>query len=304
VRVRHEADGIVRVVLRDVDVPANTITTLDALPLSLLEGENQIVLRLTHDVADPGVIHASFDLLGGAAPRSFSFAPVGHIFGTGTPGDPSDDEVFTRAQIVAIAPSDQQNGTYGTLHVDNEGHWSYALDNSAFAVQQLAQGGRPSTPSGDATDGLGSDANRRSRRGRLSDTPVITSPADLQNGADVVEDGQHQSPRQFTADVDHGATLHWSASRNLVNYSRADDLLISKTQVFHDAFDAGGLPAVGASRQRADHYLINGAFRIDGSAARLTAHEPASRGVGYRNLWPSGDAPSSIDPAPDPWPQE
>ncbi|HEX8779707.1 MAG TPA: VCBS domain-containing protein, partial [Nocardioides sp.] len=82
-RVRHEADGIVKIVLRDVDVPANTITTLGTIDLSPLAGENQIVLRLTHDVADPGVIHASFDLLGGAAPRSFSFTPVGHIFGTG-----------------------------------------------------------------------------------------------------------------------------------------------------------------------------------------------------------------------------
>src|SRR6185295_3733640 len=106
-----------------------------------LATENQIVLRLSHAAGDPGTIHASFDLLnGGVFSRSFALGPVGHIFGTGTPGDTSDDEVFTRAQIIVAAPSDQQNGAYGTLHVNANGEWSYALDNASTVVQALAQG--------------------------------------------------------------------------------------------------------------------------------------------------------------------
>src|SRR6185295_9724501 len=161
-RLRMGTDGILSVVLRDVDAPAGVQTTLGSVALPALDGENQIALRLTHAAADPGTIHASFDLLrDGVFSRSFTLDEVGHIFGTGTPGNTADDEAFTRAQFIATSPSDRQNGAYGTLTINNEGEWSYALDNSLATVQALAQGEHASDVFNiSVSDGLGGTATK------------------------------------------------------------------------------------------------------------------------------------------------
>jgi VCBS repeat-containing protein len=312
VRVRQEADGIVRVVLRDVDVPANTITTLGTLALEPLAGENQIVLRLTHDVADPGVIHASFDLLGGAAPRSFSFAPVGHIFGSGTPGDPSDDEVFTRASIVAIGPSDQQNGVYGTLHVDSDGQWTYALDNSAASVQALAQGEHATDVfTVNTSDGLGGADTQTVRVDVVGadDAPFVTSqPPFALNGGYVVEDGVHQVATGVAAgsDPDHGASLHWSVTRGSAysaNYLvQLDDLTVTKNGAafFSDNFNDGIAPTAPGGAPAGFTYLPSGAFSEAGGRAVLNgAVANSQRGVGIDALQAGHllTVGSNIDPA-------
>ena len=107
-------------------------------------GDDQIVLRLTHQAANPGVITASFDLLdNGAVTSTVSLPGFGQIFGTETPGNPSDDEVFTRAEFGAgdnFAIKSALNGVYGTMTVNQVGNWHYDLANGQTNVQALAQG--------------------------------------------------------------------------------------------------------------------------------------------------------------------
>jgi Ca2+-binding RTX toxin-like protein len=97
-------DGITRVVLIETDFVAGEFNILSSTVVDF--GTNdQIRLRLSHDDDNLGVITASYDLLtAGTVTFSDTLAEVAQIFGTETPGDTSDDEVFTRAQFIAIGP--------------------------------------------------------------------------------------------------------------------------------------------------------------------------------------------------------
>ena len=262
VRVRREG-GIVYVVLREADVPANTVTTLARIALQPLAGENQIVLRLTHDPLEPGAIHASFDLLGGPVVRSFDFgSTVGRVFGTGTPGNPGDDEVFVRAQIVAVAPSDLQNGVYGTLHIDDNGKWNYVLDNGGANVQALALGEHATdTFTVRVTDEHGASATQTVTIdiAGSNDAPVITGP--FTSGFVVEDFGPSVASGQLGAfDPDHNAApLEWTVTRGVIQgpgvvssgqadyLVRVDELQIVRNGalLFKDSFDAGGPPPSG-----------------------------------------------------------
>ncbi len=142
--VRRGLDGVVRVALVEVDYVANQYNLLQSVPLTVPTGVDQIQLRLTHQVANVGALSASFDLLSGTTIVSTqSLTAVARIFGTETPGDTSDDEVWTRAGFVAYAPQTSDafiNGTYGALALTPGGGWSYGLANSQANVQALAQG--------------------------------------------------------------------------------------------------------------------------------------------------------------------
>ena len=311
VRLRRDDDGVLRVVMREVDVPTNSITLLDSVALAPLAGENQIVLRLTHDAATPGVIDASFDLLGAGPARHFDFAPdaLGHIFGTGTPGDTSDDELFTRAQIVATAPSDLQNGVYGTLRVDADGEWSYALANNDANVQALAQGEHVTdTFTVRVTDEHGAFDTQPVTVDVVgsNDAPVISS-ASTTFGS-VQEDFNPVASGQIVAsDVDHGALLRYTvgpatqvptpggpAPSTFFTYRAdyhftLDQLRIERnTDVFVDDYDAGSPPpAAGGSLDGLPvTYLVplgqytesGGRLHLDGSLAT------AQRGIGNPNL--------------------
>jgi VCBS repeat-containing protein len=215
VRLRRDEDGVLRVVMREVDVPTNTITILDSVALEPLAGENQIVLRLTHNAATPGVIDASFDLIGAGLARHFDFAPgaLGRIFGSGTPGDTTDDELFTRAQVVATAPSDLQNGVYGTLRVNDDGEWSYALDNASPLVQQLAQGEHVTdTFTVRVTDEHGAFDTQTVTIdvAGSNDAPLIDNLNSIAFG-NVQEDfNPIATGRIVASDVDHAAALSWT----------------------------------------------------------------------------------------------
>ena len=123
--VRRGAGGELLVQFNQLDTVADTSTTLAERVFVPLAGQNQITLRLVHDVANLGVVRAEFDLLGAGDPQTFGLSHTGHIFGTGTPGYAGDDENWTRAQIVAFGPdaygqSTTYQGTYGSLTVAAE----------------------------------------------------------------------------------------------------------------------------------------------------------------------------------------
>jgi len=142
--VRKGLDGVVRVFLRELDFVADTTTNIQAIALNPPPGADQIRLRLDHSTSDVGALHASFEyLFGGLVVGSQAFTQVARIFGTETPGNPADDENWTRAQIVAYAPEKSDSllqGEYGTLAVTQAGDWAYTLDNSRAVTQNLSAG--------------------------------------------------------------------------------------------------------------------------------------------------------------------
>jgi VCBS repeat-containing protein len=137
------ADGVLRVGLSELDFRADTVTSLGGTFFNPAPQADQVLLRLTH-AANTGVVTGSLDLLaGGVVVSSLAVPGSGRIFGTETPGDTSDDEVWTRAQLVSLSSAfvdSGLNGTYGTLTVDQGGRWSYQLANGQANVQALAQG--------------------------------------------------------------------------------------------------------------------------------------------------------------------
>jgi VCBS repeat-containing protein len=315
--VRRMEDGSLAVALREVDV-ANTIPEVrEAIPLAPAAGDNQIVLRLAH-AANTDLVTASFDLLnGGVVTHTESFATAATIF---------SNEGWTRAQIIAQSVAAPQNGVYGTLSVEADGEWHYSLNNAAANVQALAQGEHVTdTFTVTVTDGHGMTDTQTVMVAVLGtdDTPVITSPSPtFQNGAYVVEDGQHRiATGQFIAsDVDHGAVLSWSVTPGtlvpvgsgfqFVGYSSnyqfsLDQLAIERNGVaiFSDTFDDGNAPpsAPNFANGTPVNYLTNGAV-FGESAGHLIldgANAGPSRGVGVPSLVAGHLATlaSNIDPA-------
>ncbi len=143
--VRRGDDGQVRVQFLERDFAAGTTTPYSAMFLSPPAGADQIVLKLSHQAANAGVVTASFDYLsGGEVVGTHTFGVTGRIFGTETPGNPSDDEVWTRAQIITYSPGEVTgssiSGVYGTLSIEQNGVWTYQLNNASPLVQALAEG--------------------------------------------------------------------------------------------------------------------------------------------------------------------
>ena len=89
-----------------------------------------------------------------------------------------------------------QNGQYGTLSVDADGEWQYALNNSSSLVQQLAQGEHATDMfTVNTSDGLGGSGTQTVSVDVVGtdDAPFITSASPSPfNGGYVVEDGVHQ----------------------------------------------------------------------------------------------------------------
>ena len=142
--VRQNLSGNVVVALREIDHVADVTTNIQSIVLNAPPGADQIRLNLTHSTSNVGTIVASFEYLsGGAVVGTQTFSQVGHIFGAETAGFTGDDENWTRAEIIAYAPAQSNSvlsGTYGTLNINQAGTWTYKLDNSRAATQNLAQG--------------------------------------------------------------------------------------------------------------------------------------------------------------------
>ena len=142
--VLRTSNGDLRVIFRERDFVAGEVNNIQSTLLDPT-GADQIVLRLDHQAANPGVVTASFDLLsGGTVIDTVTFGNTGQIFGTETPGTTADDELWTRAQIIAFSPGEVVGsslvGDYGTLSIDQNGDWTYQLDNGSLQVQALAAG--------------------------------------------------------------------------------------------------------------------------------------------------------------------
>jgi T1SS-143 domain-containing protein len=135
-RVARGADGIERVQLREIDFASGTRTLLQSFNLNP-GTHDQILLSLTNDSENTGVIHASFQLeqggvLDGATLTNFTF--TGTVF---------NNENWTRAQFFAEAPAQSDSvlqGTYGQLDITQAGAWTYQLANGQANVQALPAG--------------------------------------------------------------------------------------------------------------------------------------------------------------------
>jgi VCBS repeat-containing protein len=142
--VRMNQAGNLVVALREIDFVADVTTNIQSIALAPPVGADQIRLNLTHSTANTGALVASFEYLaGGVAVGTQTFSQIGRIFGTETPGFTGDDEVWTRAEIVAYSPAQSDSilsGVYGTLNVNQGGDWTYNLDNTRVATQNLAKG--------------------------------------------------------------------------------------------------------------------------------------------------------------------
>ena len=110
--VSHNIDDTVTIKLVQQNFVAGTLETLASTPLNPPAGATQIALRLHYDTTAVGDVIASFDYLNAAGTvlSSMTFAPRGHIFGSGT-ATTADDEVWTRAQVYSFATPDTQVDT-------------------------------------------------------------------------------------------------------------------------------------------------------------------------------------------------
>lgn len=144
IRLQMTTSGSLVVQLREVDFVADTNTIIEQVAFNAPTGADQIRFNLTHNASDMGEVIGSFDYLDdGVVVGSYTFTNVGYIFGAETPGFTGDDEDFTRVELIARAPAQSDSvisGTYGTLNINQAGQWTYNLDNSRIATQQLAQG--------------------------------------------------------------------------------------------------------------------------------------------------------------------
>ncbi len=136
--VRRNANGDLKVSFRERDFTDGTVTTISSVTLDPPVEASQIVLRLDHDLDNPGAIAASFDFLdtnGVLIGSTVALPGTGQIF---------NGETWTRAQIVAFSPgeitSSSLEGDYGTISINADGQWTYDLDNDSALVQGLDEG--------------------------------------------------------------------------------------------------------------------------------------------------------------------
>lgn len=216
--VRRGDDGLVRVQFRERDFDAGTVTPYAGALLNAPVGADQIELSLSHQAANPGVVTASFNYLAGdVVVGSQTFGVTGRIFGTETPGNTADDEVWTQAQIITYSPGEVRGtsmaGTYGTLAIQQNGQWLYDLDNDSAQVQALAEG-ETVTETFTATvldeHGANDSRNITVTVTGTNDGPVITSGAQsgsvteaINNSDDEISNVTHQATGTLAfADVD------------------------------------------------------------------------------------------------------
>ncbi|MGH1351092.1 MAG: VCBS domain-containing protein [Methyloligellaceae bacterium] len=287
--VRRGSDGVLRVQFRERDYAAGTVTPIDSIELDPT-GADQIVLHLDHSASNLGVVTASFDLLNAVTViDTVTFTNTGQIFGTETPGDTSDDELWTRAQIVAYSPgevlSSDLAGDYGSLTIDGNGNWSYQLDNSSAAVQALAEGEIVTdTFTAIVADEYGATDTQTiaiTITGR-GDAPVIIGGV---TSGDVIEDTVNSASGSLTAnDVDTN-TLGWTleggkagaVAENVigeVDYNfQVDQFSVDKngTTIFTDDFDDGIAPPSGGqfSNGAVASYSVSGIISEAGGRAIL-----------------------------------
>ena len=300
--VTRELDGSLRVTLGELDFVADTTTPISSVLLNPAAGDDQIVLRLTHQASNPGVLTASFDLMDNGVVTS-SAVPLpgfGQIFGTETPGNPGDNENWTRAQFISADTTPVAH--YGTLTINQSGGWNYDLANESTQVQALAEGETViDTFTVQVTDEHGA-----------SDTETINITVTGENDAPVIVGGQFTGNVQengpqsvangtLTAfDIDHGATRTWSIVGGPVPdvadyHFLIDNFSVMRNSTFwyNDDFGDGIEPPSGGfffpntPNQSVGTYSVPPGVIIEtGGRAILDGHDPASpfsfgSGVGH-----------------------
>ena len=207
-------DGLLHVNMNELDFVAGVTTPISSVVVNPGAGDDQIVLRLTTLASNPGVVTGSFDFLHNGVVTSSGTVPgFGQIFGTETPGNTSDDEVWTRAMFTAgdnFAIKSTLNGTYGSLTVNQNGTWTYNLANGQANVQALAQGETVTDSfQVQVADQFGATATQT-----VNVTVTGTNDAPVMTGTttgSVQEDNNPLVTGHLSAtDVDHGATQTWS----------------------------------------------------------------------------------------------
>lgn len=143
--VRENIAGQNVVSLRELNFVTDTTTNLQNFNLNAPVGADQIVLKLNHNPNDTFVT-ASFQYINHLHPSmilgSQAFTTQARIFGSDT-ATTTDDEVWTRAEIVAYAPQFTDSilgGSFGTLNIGQSGTWNYLLNNGLAATQSLSEG--------------------------------------------------------------------------------------------------------------------------------------------------------------------
>jgi len=179
---------------------------------------------------------------------------------------------------------------FGGVSVDATGQWTYNLNSSLFAVQQLAQGTTvQDTFTVRATDQFGAfddqvvtvNVSGTGDRPNLPPTPLALSTS---------EDGLALGATS-AFDFDAGDVLHWSLNRGgtfgyFSDYEfRADSFSVEKNgaTIFQDAFDGGGAPpfAPNFSNNTPANYTTTGLFvEVDGKLLMRGDNSFAFRGTG------------------------
>ncbi|MGH1351091.1 MAG: VCBS domain-containing protein, partial [Methyloligellaceae bacterium] len=304
--VRREADNSIKVLFTERDAITGTNEEIDSFILDATAQElDQIVLRLEDSLENPGVVIASFDLYDqGVIVASETLDNTGQIFGTETPGDISDDEIWTQAQIISYSPgtvsSSTIQGNYGTLTIDHNGDWTYNLDNDNSDVQALDEG---ETLTDTFTAVIADEYNATDSREIAititgqNDAPVILEGGDVTG--DVIEDTIISASGTLVAtDIDPNSTLTWSleggaagaTAQNIItniDYNfQVDKFNVVKngTNIFTDDFDDnipapnGGLFSDGSVA----HYLTGGEFTEAGGRAIMDGSlSGPSRGAAF-----------------------
>ncbi|MDK9716592.1 MAG: VCBS domain-containing protein [Trichlorobacter sp.] len=131
-----------------------------------------------------------------------------------TDADTGDHPVFTAQSHTA--------GHYGSFAVDAQGHWTYTLDNSRAATNELAAGQtRTETFTVEVTTDSGEHVSQTVTVNvtGTNDAPVITSAVSSASGA-VTEDAATTTATGTLAatDADAGAHLTWSVAQTAGTY--------------------------------------------------------------------------------------
>jgi len=125
----------------------------------------------------------------------------------------ANDYDIDQGDVLSVANAGVYTGTYGTLTLNADGSYTYALDNSSMGVQSLAEG-QVVTDVFDyvATDGMANTPSTLtvSITG-TNDAPIVNVPLSDQEAFEEVP-FSYQLPADAFIDIDQGDVLSYSAS--------------------------------------------------------------------------------------------